>query len=65
MINVPQPLTFKEDFELTFLNNRIFGDSPFVAITPEIEDSADYKRLNELVKKKQAYLLFLRQVVLN
>lgn len=49
-------LTQSEQAELKKLNDQFCGGAAAFALTPEIEASADYKRLNALTLKKMAWL---------
>lgn len=49
-------LTQSEAVELKVLNDKFCQGAAAFVLTPEIEASPEYKRMNELVLKKMAYL---------
>jgi len=51
-----QELTLSEILELNILNTQLFKGDMFMVFTQNEENSTTYKRHEELVRKKQAYL---------
>jgi hypothetical protein len=49
-------LTAYEQAEFNQLKDRFFGTDKFVALTAEQENSPEFKRYDELLKKKMKYL---------
>ena len=49
-------LTSAEILELNILNTKLFKGDLFKMFTTEEENSEDFKRQDELVRKKMAYL---------
>jgi hypothetical protein len=48
-------LTQSESVELRVLNDKFLQGAFAFEVTPEIEQSKEYKRLNELVNKKMTW----------
>jgi hypothetical protein len=51
-----QPFTPEEALEYQCLKSFLFNGNMFVVFTPEEENSKEYKRYDELNKKKLTYL---------
>lgn len=49
-------LTHDEILELNILNTKLFKGDLFKVFTAEEENSEDFKRQDELMRKKMAYL---------
>ena len=49
-------LTHQEILELNILNTKLFKGELFKEFTAEEENSEDFKRQDELMRKKMAYL---------
>jgi hypothetical protein len=49
-------LTLDEILELNILNTKLFKGNLFKEFTTEEENSNDFKRQDELMRKKMAYL---------
>ena len=56
MNKLPDPLTKEEEVELKELSRKIFGKSIFVTIEKEDREKPEYKRYEEIIKKKMAFL---------
>ena len=59
----PQQLSPKEQIELNQLKRKLFGDDKFVVFDIGTLMSEDYKRYDELLRKKMAYLNYIDRLV--
>lgn len=48
-------LTLEEENELNRLNNKFFKRDSLIELTKEITSDPDYKRLDELVRKRMVH----------